>query len=62
MQTKCITCSWHSTTYPPSATEEIVPLAKSYERRLIDQLSSEEVADLMNLLAKLRSANNNLVI
>ena len=42
--------------------QEIVPLAKSYERRLIDQLSSKEVNDLMNLLAKLRSANNNLVI
>ena len=42
--------------------QQIVPLAKEYEDRLLSQLSGSEINDFMKLLAKLRTANNNLEI
>ena len=42
--------------------QQIVPLAKSYEKRLLKQLSDSEIDDFMKLLTKLRQANNNLEI
>ena len=42
--------------------QQIVPLAKSYEERLLSQLSDTEINEFMKLLTKLRQANNNLEI
>ena len=40
--------------------QQIVPLAKTYESNLLQQLSDDEIAELVKLLNKLRKANENL--
>lgn len=40
--------------------QQIVPLAKTYEANLLQQLSDDEIAELVKLLNKLRKANENL--
>ena len=40
--------------------QQVVPLAKSYEMELLNQLSESEIDHLVKLLNKLRKANDNI--